>query len=100
MSDYATDEQFARAGRILRKLMYKNTLPSEETPENIPYFNYSGGGTEPTIGVEGHNMVYIRIPVYRVAPDRIEAIRNIEEIKERDDMFFDEDGFQLYVNTD
>ena len=28
-----------------------------------------------------------------------EAIRNIEEIKKRDSILFQKDGFKLYVNT-
>lgn len=100
MTDYATDEQFARAGRILRKLMYKNTMNPEERPESLPYFNYKSGGSEPTIGVEGHNMVYIQIGSYMVKPEEIERIRDIEEIKERDSMIFKQEGFKLYVNTE
>lgn len=100
MTNFATDEQFARAGRILRKLMYKNTMKPEEKPEGLPYFNYKGGATEPTIGVEGHKMVYIQTGSYMVEPEEIQAIKDIEEIKERDSILFEEDGFKLYVNPE
>jgi len=100
MTNYATDEQFARAGRILRKLMYKNTMKQKEQPEGLPYFNYKSGGSEPTIGVEGHNTVYIQIGSYMVKPEEIQRIKDIEEIKERDTILFKEDGFKLYVNSE
>lgn len=99
MTNYATPQQFSRAGKILRKLMYKNTLPQEEKPRNLPYFNYSGGGSEPSIGVEGRKMVYIQIQSYMIRPGDIEKIRGLEEVKERDEIYLTEDGFQMYVNT-
>lgn len=99
MTNFATDKQFSRAGRILRKLMYKNTMKPENKPENLPYFNYKGGGSEPSIGVEGHKKVYIELGRYTVRPEEIEAIRNIGEIKERDEILFSENRFKLYVNS-
>jgi len=100
MGDFAAPRQFERAGKILRKLMYKNTMSQEDRPEDIPYFNYSSAGTEPVIGVEGHQMVYIEIPQFRMYPDDVDSIRSIDEIKDRDTMSFSEDGFKLYINTE
>jgi hypothetical protein len=98
--NFVNDKQFKRAGKILRKLMYKNTMKHEDRPEGLPYFNYRGGGSEPVIGVEGHKMLYIEIPSFSVRPVEIENIRAIEEIKERDDIVFSEDGFKLYIERE
>lgn len=99
-NNFVTDKQFKRAGKILRKLMYKNTMKQEDRPEGLPYFNYKNAGSEPTIGVEGHKMAYIEIKSFSVEPDHIENIRAIEEIKERDTIRFREEGFKLYVNPE
>lgn len=97
---FASAEQFERAGKIVRHLMYQNTLPQEEKSGKVPYFNYKGGGTEPVIGVEGHKMVYISIPSFSVRPENLEGIRDLPPIKERDSIVFSEDGFNLYVEAE
>lgn len=74
-------------------------MKPENKPENIPYFNYKDGGSQPSIGVEGHKNVYIEVGKYSVRPEDIGALRNIKEIKERDEILFSENGFKLYVNT-
>ena len=95
MTDFVTEKQFLRARKIIRRLMYKNTM--EEPPSDMPYMNFGKNGNEPVIGVEGHKMLYIKIPSFRIEEGDLEQIRELDCIKERDKIHLTERGFQIYV---
>jgi len=95
MTKFVTEKQFLRARKIIRRLMYKNTM--ENAPEDMPYLSFGGEGNQPVIGVEGHKMLYIEIPSFRVDKGDLQRLRDLDCIKERDDISVSERGFKIYV---
>lgn len=64
MSDFVTEEQFLRARKILRKLMYQNTYSENNELPDFGIYNYDDRNE--VIGVEGHKQLKINIPRFSV----------------------------------